>query len=370
MHPILSNVRLLLWYMGAWLMAGVFIALLLAIAGFARWANAFYFALPVALVYGFLASSAYYICRSRPFATRQSLLAIVVFGGASVISGYAWLLMCRAWNNVGPVFGLDGNLITLSQNRMVLLFALGCGLYVMSILAHDVLIAFDNVREAERRQARSELLARDAELQLLRTQINPHFLFNSLNSISALTTIDPAAARQMTIELAQFFRITVALSEKQVIALDEEIALCESFLAIEKIRFGKKLQAAFVIDDAARHCMIPPMLLQPLVENAIKHGIRDLSDGGTISINATVRGDELHVSVENPIDPAPTAIPGQGVGLHNIRQRLTNIYAEKAQIRWTRTEAQFAVGMVLPFVMNPINQTDQSHESKNESHHR
>ena len=250
MTPILSNVRLLLCSMLVWLVVGGGFAKLLFVSDMAAWPNALFFAIPVSLVYGFVVSSAYYVCRSLPFKRRHFFMVCTVFGATAIISGSLWLGVCQLWNYLGISLGEPWAGIALTQRLSMLILGVGSFLYLLSILAHDVLIAFENVRAADRREAASQVLARDAELQVLRTQINPHFLFNSLNSISALTTIDPAGARSMTIELANFFRQTLALSEKNRITLSEEIALCNNFLAIEKIRFGKKLQVTMEIDPA------------------------------------------------------------------------------------------------------------------------
>lgn len=348
MHPILSDVRKLLWYMAAWLLIGVFIGAVLVTADLARWANALFFSVPVSLVYGFVASSAYYVCRSLPIARRHLLLVVAVFGAASIVSGFVWLALCQAWNLIGRTVGEDWTSIFISQHLAVALFVAGFVFYLLSILAHDVLIVIENVRVAERREAESRMLARDAELQVLRSQINPHFLFNSLNSISALTTFDGQAARAMTIELAQFFRQTLALSEKTRIPLADEISLCESFLAIEKIRFGNKLETEIHVADNALHAFIPPMILQPLVENAIKHGIRDLVDGGVIRITGFVRDQWLHVSIENPVDANPSAIAGNGLGLRNLQQRFATTYGAKARVAWTTSNGEFLVEMAMP----------------------
>ncbi len=349
MHPILSDVRKLLWYMAAWLLTGIFIAKLLALADLAPWANAMFFAIPASLVYAFVASSAYYVCRSLPFAKRNFFVTVGVFGGTALISGFAWVGVCQIWNNFGRSIGEDWMFIEISQRMAILLFGIGFGLYLLSILAHDVMIAFENVRESERREFESRVLARDAELQLLRAQINPHFLFNSLNSISALTSMDAAGARHMTIQLAQFFRQSLSLSEKKKITLAHELELCENFLAIEKVRFGKKLGVEIHIEDEAKSGLIPPMILQPLLENAIKHGIRDLVDGGTLVIKCISRDGWLHISVENPVDAIPTKAVGNGLGLTNIRQRLTTIYGEKSRITWAHTKEKFLVEIVLPY---------------------
>ncbi|MFZ6645462.1 sensor histidine kinase [Undibacterium sp. TJN25] len=348
MHPILTNPRKLLWYLAAWMLTGLFIALLLVTADLAQWGSALLFALPVAFLYSFVASSAYYVCRSLPMANRRFLFALAAFGGSSLLAGFAWLAICQGWNQLAQGLSTDYAPVPVAQHVAVMLFAAGCGFYLLSILGHDVLIAFDNVRLAERRAAESRVLARDAELQVLRTQINPHFLFNSLNSISALTTMDGPAARSMTIELAQFFRQTLALSEKQVIPLADEVALCRSFLAIEKIRFGKKLGSDIDIADDAQAALIPPMILQPLVENAIKHGIRDLVDGGTVSIRAFARDGWLHLAVSNPVDIEPSTAAGNGTGLRNLQQRFASIYGGRARASWALADGQFTVEMALP----------------------
>ncbi|MES2047927.1 MAG: histidine kinase [Pseudomonadota bacterium] len=348
MTPILSTLRVLLWYMLGWLGVGVVIASLLAKSELAPWLNALFFAVPVSLLYGFVVSSAYYVCRSLPFKQRRFLLVCAVFGGTSLISGLLWLGICQLWNYLGVSLAQPWAGIALSHQTSVAIFTGGSILYLLSILTHDVLIAFENIRAAERREAASQVQARDAELQVLRTQINPHFLFNSLNSISALTTIDAAGARSMTIELANFFRQTLALSEKSRITLSEEISLCNNFLAIEKIRFGKKLQVSMEIDPRALPCLIPPMILQPMVENAIKHGIRDLVDGGTIAITSLVRDNWLYISIQNPIDTQPSATSGNGSGIKNLQARFASIYADQARLSCTKSLETFVVEMAIP----------------------
>jgi sensor histidine kinase YesM len=348
MHPLLSDVRRVPWYVATWLGLGLLMAWLLVSAGWADWTNALVFAIPMALVFGFVAASAYFVCRSLPFARRHFFLGLAAFGATSALSSLAWLAICQLWALGVRALAPESAAIRLTPALNLALFATGFGLYLFSLLAHDVLIAFETLRGAQEREAQSRLLAREAELQVLRTQINPHFLFNSLNSISALTSMDPAGARQMAIELAQFFRQTLTLSEKEKIPLGDEVALCQNFLAIEKVRFGDKLDAAWQIDGAAVGALLPPMLLQPLLENAIKHGIRDLVDGGTIAVQITVKTPWLYLSVHNPVDVDPSPTSGTGLGLKNLRERLRSIYADQARITWERTPGQFAVSLALP----------------------
>jgi two-component system, LytTR family, sensor histidine kinase AlgZ len=347
-HPILADARKLLWYVLAWLLAGVGIAALLRLTEQAEWAGALGFALPICGVWAFVALSSYYVCRSLPYSQRRWPVALGLFGGASLLSALAWLGVGEAWDSVGMLAGRDRPLVALTSAGWVMYFAAGFVLYLLSLLAHDVLVAFESVQAAARREAESRVLARDAELQMLRTQINPHFLFNSLNSISALTAFDPAAAREMTVDLAQFFRRTLALAERERITLGEEVVLCEHFLAIEKRRFGAKLAAELRISADAAACLLPPMTLQPLLENAIKHGIRQLDGGGIIAVDALVRDGWLHVAVVNPVAREDLPAGGHGVGLKNIRERLAVLYGPRARIAWQRDDTRFAIEINLP----------------------
>ena len=380
MHPLLSPPRRLVAYLALWLLVALGLAAVLlmvlpawpsALAGpdrgpnTAPWGAALAFTAPLCLVYAFVALSAYYLCRSQPLAQRRWPAAMAMFGMAALISASAWLAMAWLWNGVGRLAEQGGPLLAMNPQAWSLFFAAGCGLYLLSVLAHDVLLAFEAVRTTTAREAESRVLARDAELRLLRTQIDPHFLFNSLNSISALTTLNPAQAREMAIDLAGFFRRTLALSERERVPLIDELTLCRHFVAIEQRRFGDKLRLhwpdGLQADDsaAAQHplsplhaALLPPMILQPLLENAIKHGIRSLDDGGTIELAAVLRPGWLHLSVSNPMaDDAPRELGrglGLGLGLHNIRLRLAVLYGDRARLSTRHQGARFEAELSLP----------------------
>lgn len=345
MHPVFSKPGRMLGFSLAWLVLSLFFTALLVIAAGAQWAAALQLAVPMTLLYGFLNGSAYYVCRSVPLQRRSLWRAVGVFGSAALLAGLAWLALCQSWNKAGAFT----EPLPLTPQLSALVFVLGSGMYLLAILGYDLVLAFDNLRQAERRETASLLLARDAELQVLRSQIDPHFLFNSLNSISALTAINPAAARDMTVTLAQFFRMTLALPEKAKITLAEELSLCEHFLSIEKIRFGERLQLAWQIDPASRSALIPPMLLQPLAENAIKHGIRNLAGPGTLSFFSVVRDGWLHITLTNPYDSDAPATPGTGTGLRNLQQRLQALYGERARARWHQQNSEFTIEISLEY---------------------
>ncbi|MBC7684287.1 MAG: histidine kinase [Bdellovibrionales bacterium] len=331
-------------YLMVWLMLGMLFAALVVGATGARWGASVLFAIPVTMVYGCAAGfSSYYLCRAYPLDDKAVAAILIVFGVSAALSAMLWTGLCVLWNGLWQEAG-----VPLAAPLKASVFGLGVILYGLSAFAHYLAIEFQRARGAERRELESKLMAQEAELRMLRTQIDPHFLFNSLNSISALTTQNPAGAREMTLQLSEFFRHTLGLEAHRKVTLEAEAKLLMHFLAIEKVRFGARLQVEQHIDDAARGCLLPPMILQPLVENAVKHGIGNLAQGGVVRIRAERAGSMLHVQIDNDIDQEQPAGSGGGIGLANVRQRLEVVYGHEASVHWTREDQIFRVALALP----------------------
>lgn len=178
-------------------------------------------------------------------------------------------------------------------------------------------------KEIEQRKSDAEKLARDAELYNLRQQLQPHFLFNSLNSITALVGSRPVEARKMIHQLSDFLRGTLKKEDQQPVTLAEELEHLQLYLDIEKVRFGHRLETIIEVTEEVKMMLLPPMLLQPVVENAIKFGLYDTTDAVTITISAAYLDNELIVQVQNPYDTG-TAKPkkGTGFGLSGVKRRL------------------------------------------------
>jgi two-component system, LytTR family, sensor histidine kinase AlgZ len=323
----------------------------LSLTGQAHAAQALLFALPLSGLLGFMALSAYPVCRSQAWLGRRWGPVLARWAAASLLAGTVWWGAALAWNAVGRLGPAQLPLVQLAPAGWGLWLAAGCGLYLLSLLAHEVLVAFERVAQAAQAAAQSRVLARDAELQLLRTQIDPHFLFNSLNALSALTSLDAGAARDMAIDLAQFFRRTLAMAQRERISLADELDLCQHFLAIEQRRLGDKLRCDWQVDAQAKAALLPPLLLQPLLENALKHGIRQLAGGGKVQIEVVLRPPWLHLAVRNPVPAQPVAAApdaGLGLGLRNVRARLRAQYGERARLQWHNEGPQFTVDITLP----------------------
>ncbi len=201
----------------------------------------------------------------------------------------------------------------------------------------------------EDRKATSERLAREAELFNLRQQLQPHFLFNSLNSISALVGARPEQARIMIQQLSDFLRGTLRKDNQQLVTLEEELEHLKLYLDIEKVRFGHRLQTNIHVQDETRSMKLPVLLLQPVVENAIKFGLYDTVGETKISLETAYTENYLQLQVTNPFDPA-TARPkrGTGFGLSSVQRRLYLLYARQDLLSTSQQDHTFITTIKIP----------------------
>ncbi len=313
MHPLLANRNNFILYVAAWIPIGAMLGLVLSMSAQLNWAEASAVTAPLTLVLALVCLSPWYSTKFLPLGTTpiwrlmsNHLLAAMVLTGAV-------LLLAR-----GLAASLSGGFPDLSTRfrpALPVLGAMSILLYLLAIALHYALIAVQSSRE-------SEVLAREAELKALKAQINPHFLFNSLHSISALTTIDPAKARDMSIRLSDFLRTSLRLGDRGTILFSEELALARTYLDVEQV---------------------------PLVENAIKHGIATLVEGGEISMRARRSSDAMRFIIENPFDPEAPSAHRNGIGLANVRNRLEARYGNAAGMEIEVDANRYRVVLLLPF---------------------
>lgn len=215
------------------------------------------------------------------------------------------------------------------SDTMPVRFALGWLLITGAGFISFFIYELEEQRQILARKEAAEKLSKEAELYKLRQQLQPHFLFNSLNSINALVTIRPEEARQMIQKLSDFLRGTLKKEDQLWIPLREELQYLQLYLDIEKVRFRHRLTTTVSEDESIAQLLIPPMLLQPVVENAIKFGLYDTTEAINIAIETKEENSVLIVSVSNPFDPAmhQLAHKGTGFGLNSIRRRLFLLFA-------------------------------------------
>jgi sensor histidine kinase YesM len=348
MHPILADWGRLGAYLGAWGLIGALVAVQLAFAGPFGWDEAFTLGIPLALLFGFVGLGAFWVCQAAPLQLARLLRSLGMQLAAAALSAALWLAAARGYaallERLDVFPGLAERLLQVAP----LLLGLGTALFLLTSALTYLLMASFASQLAERRALQFEVASREAELRALRAQIHPHFLFNSLNSINALIAAKPEEARRLCVRLADFLRRSLTLGAREGVPLAEELALAEQLLAIERVRFGERLAHEVVADDEARACSVPPLLLQPLVENAVTHGIAQQLEGGLLRIEAERRGAELRIAITNPRDPEAAHRAGTGIGLQNVRRRLAALHGNDAELRVVPGDASFRVELRLP----------------------
>jgi signal transduction histidine kinase len=324
------------------------LAFVLQTPGGLTWLEAGLIGFGLASVGEVISLPAWYSCRIAPIERTPLWRLLATHVVAAQILSLLWLglgkLLARALSFFPSLHGIESRF----AERAAIVYGAGCVFYLLAVSFHYVALAQEATHEHEARAMQTSIQARDAELKALKAQINPHFLFNSLNSISALTSVDPARARDMCVLLGDFLRLTLGLGEKAVVHFSEELELLQKYLAIEKIRFGDRLNMQENIQEESRTCMLPPLLLQPLVENAVKHGIASLPEGGNVRLIAERQNGRLAILVENSWDPDAPPRRSGGLGLKNVQQRLEARYGKEASLRVNTEGELFQVSLSLP----------------------
>ena len=332
------------------LLLGALVATFLGLRGGASWDEALLLGLPLGFAQAALCLSARFPARAVPLAPGNVVRVAVTHLSAATVSTGAWILAGFALARLLDRAPGHAGVAARFESEAPGLAVTGVLIFLLAVTAHYLTIALESAREAEVRGVRARVLAREAELRALRAQVDPHFLFNCLNSIAALTAEDSTAARRMCTNLAGFLRRSLALGQREHILLGEELELAAEYLAIEAVRFGQRLQVAEAVQEGCRDCPVPPLLLQPVVENAVRHGIAQIIEGGTIRIEVRREPAGVRVSVANPRDPERPAGRGTGVGLENVRGRLRALHGDRAWVEAQELPGQYEVRLFVPWV--------------------
>jgi two-component system LytT family sensor kinase len=252
-----------------------------------------------------------------------------------------WILILSLGHVNGYAAFFGNSLITRASIGLLML---GC-----ITLAFVIWYNFEEQQENDKRKQDAEKLAKEAELFKLRQQMQPHFLFNSLNSINALIGIKPEEARKMVQQLSDFLRGTLKKEEHQQVTLQEELQYLQLYLDIEKVRFGNRLATEIESDDSAGKMKLPALLLQPIVENAIKFGLYDTTGETLIKIKTTIQDNNLVVKVTNPFDPETSSSnQGTGFGLKSVQRRLYLLFGRSDLLVTEGKENIFTTTVKIP----------------------
>lgn len=278
------------------------------------------------------------------------LIALIVLG---VWLGLGYLVLNALWQNQPDYHGF---LIDSLPWRGIS----GMFFYFLIILIYYLYMNSEDRKDRISKESSLRLQVKEAEIDRLKAQINPHFLFNSLNSVSSLITSQPEQAREMLVRLSGFLRYALENRNNNLTSLASELENIRYYLEIEKARFGKRLQFDFLIPEECLDLTIPHMILQPLVENSIKHGVYESTEPVKIELKAYChRRDSLMIEISNDFDPESPPRKGKGIGLINTKNRLYLAYNCENCLTVERTENRFTVKLIIPQLLN--------HEKPNQS---
>jgi hypothetical protein len=347
-HPILTNkVRLIAWWL-VWLFLALGQSLLFYFA-YGSFINiGLLDSLVSLLIYSGIALSLWYPFRF--FNTGSSRITVIISNlvASGAISVTLWVFITKFIMTV--VLPEQNNYEAYWAATFPYRIGTGVFIYGLIILTYYLFVSLSNLSDKNAKEARLESLVKETELKMLRSQINPHFLFNSLNSISSLTITDPEKARDMVVKLSEFMRYALSRKDEQPVTLQNELENLRLYLDIEKVRFGDKLTTEETIETDCLEFKIPVMLLQPLYENAVKHGVYESTESVKIMTNAKFIDGYIEIIISNNYDSNPSQKKGTGTGILNVSRRLELFYGNKASIKTIKENGLYTATLYIPVV--------------------
>lgn len=347
-HPVLeSRTRLLVWWL-AWLILATGQTLLIHFVYGGGAGVAIADGAASMVLFGLLGLAVWFPVRymlRNDNELYSSIFNVVLTGSLTIV---IWLIIPRYIVRALVDEKIDYDIFWHSS--LAFRATTGILMFFMIVLVYYLFLSATRLAEKATRQAQLEAQVRDGELKMLRSQINPHFLFNSLNSVSSLTVTDPLRARDMIVKLSDFMRYSLSARNEQPVTLQSEMESLRLYLQIEKVRFGERLVIEEDISPDCLPALLPGMLLQPLYENAVKHGVYESTEEVIIRTIAKKENDIVVISVTNNVDTdAVVTRKGAGIGLKNVSGRLELFYGEMADMTVNRTEDRFNVTVRFPF---------------------
>lgn len=345
-HPILSKRNRLLVYWLIWLLIGLAQSFLIPassdISILASFSDGFF----SALIFAIIALALWFPVKQFNIGQNNILKAFINHLTMAVVALGIWLFLTKF---LVLIFVQDkASYQSFWENSIYYRMGAGAFMYAVVILTYYLMISIDNIAKKNMREAKLENMLKETELMMLRSQINPHFLFNSLNSISSLTISDAERAREMVIKLSDFMRYALSRKDDRTVNLQTELENLRLYLDIEKIRFGERL---ILEEDVQQECLsvkVPNMILQPLYENAIKHGVYESTDAVSIKLNAKRINGAITIIISNDFDPESIPAGGTGTGLNNVRRRLELYYGNRAWLKSRKENNVFTAELFIP----------------------
>lgn len=350
MHPLLKSFKHILALVASWLPVVAGLAYLHTILAKATYKEAFILLGPVMILELFIFLSIWYVCKSTPL-SKSNLGSFLLRHVTTII------VMNAIWLHISMLYSELLNIslkTTIYREQFDIIFpvlmVIGFFLYFLAAMLSYLLLALEQAKVAEQEALQNQLIASQAELRFLKSTIHPHFLFNSLTALGALTRKSADKAQEVCLHLAEFLRYSLAFSKQEMVSVKEELDHINNYLSVEKMRLGHRLQTNFKLDDSLLNEQILSFSLQPLIENAIKHGIEPSMESGEILLILKKVDDYIFIHISNPANSVEVNAGSTKHGLQNLKLRLNKIYNDDAKILVHKGESAFSVKLYLPFI--------------------
>lgn len=349
MHPIFASGKNLAAVAGLWLVLSALITIFLhsqvqTLISFEQSVALF---LPWLFIFLFFCLSNFYICMRFPIRGANLAQVLVVQTCAATATLFIWLVLAYIWTIFLHKMG-EPDWLPLLRDLRVNICTIGAILYCFWILAHYMYFMAQEHEALARDALQKKLLISQIELQAIKATTHPHFLYNALNTVASLSLISPQKVHNLCLQISEFLRYSVGYSKQQHITVSDELEHIQNYLGIERERFGERLTIVFDVDEEARSKEIIPLILFPLVENSIKHGIDSLLEGGTIFICIKMKSHGVYIAVRNQYDPLSVKPASTGLGLSALKKRIVAKYGNEASLDVVRENNEFQVNLYLP----------------------
>ena len=342
-HPFISNPRLAILYGVFWIVAATVVVLIRIFANDYSFGVAMVEVFSFMILFAVIGSAIWYVINFSTLENNSIFRIVTAHLIAASIIVFIWM-----YAGVVLIKLLHPNPKNWIEAGVVNRTFAGYVLYTIYVIFFYAVNYYQGFKEKLRNEGKLISLVKEAELHALKSQINPHFLFNSLNSISSLTMTDPGKAQEMVINLSQLMRYSLKHDQHEKVTFQHELENNKLYLHLEKVRFGKKLNPIFDIDENCLQAKIPNMILQPLYENAIKYGVYEATEPVDIVTLSKCNNEMLEISITNTYDPNVLSKKGEGIGLRNIRDRMQIIYGDPHLLKLSDDKKTFTVTLSIP----------------------
>jgi sensor histidine kinase YesM len=342
-HPFITNPRLAIYYGLFWFIVGFAFVIISTFVSGVPFGISLVEVFSFVLIYALIGSAIWYVIKFTTLEDHTVSNILFAHLVAASIIVFVWMYL-----GVVIIKLLHSDSDEWIKKIAVIRIFFGYMIYIIYVIFFYAVNYYQGFNEKVKNETKLISLVKEAELHALKSQINPHFLFNSLNSISSLTMTDPARAQEMVINLSQLMRYSLKHEQKEIVTFREELENNRLYLNIEKVRFGSKLNPVFEIEENCFNAEIPNMILQPLYENAIKYGVYEATETIDVITHCECINKILKVTISNTFDPDVQSKKGEGIGLRNIRERLQVIYGNPHFLQINSSENEFSVTLSIP----------------------